>query len=52
MDPISAVALAIKAVAEMTTEIVKGQTPEQKKQMWDWFVEDVAFWRELLKPAK
>ena len=28
MDPVSVWALAVKAIAEMVTEIVKGQSPE------------------------
>jgi len=34
MDPITAWANAITAVANMVTEIVKGQTPEQKSAFW------------------
>lgn len=40
-------AAMIQAIAEMVTEIVKGQTPEQKKQMWDWYIEDTKRWREF-----
>lgn len=50
MDPVTAVAQAIKAVAELLTEITKGQPPEVKAKMWTWFEEDVEFWRNLLKP--
>lgn len=32
--------MAMKAVAEMVTEIVKGQTPEQKAKVWQWWVDD------------
>ena len=49
MDPITAVANAIQAVAEMVTEISQGQPPDVKKQMWEWWVEDIAWWRGLLK---
>jgi hypothetical protein len=40
MDPVTAVALAMKAIAEMVTAIVAGQPPEVKKQIWEWYVED------------
>lgn len=50
MDPITAVANAVQAVAEMVTEISKGQPLEVKAQLWTWWVEDQKFWRELLKP--
>jgi len=39
----------IKALAEMITEIVKGQPPEVKKQMWEWYIEDVKKLREMSK---
>jgi len=46
MDPVTALALATKAICEMVTEIVKGQTPEQKKQIWDWYIADQERWRK------
>lgn len=49
MDPINVWALAVKAIAEMVTEIVKGQSPEQKQQIWEWFIHDQERWRKLLK---
>ena len=49
MDPVTAVALATKAIAEMITEIVKGQPPDVRKQIWDWFIEDQKRWRKWLK---
>lgn len=49
MDPVTAFALAAKAVAEMITEIVKGQTPEQKAKIWDWWIADQTRWRKLFK---
>ena len=39
----------IQAVAEMVTEIVKGQPPEVKKQLWEWYIEDMKKLREFLK---
>jgi len=49
MDPLTAAALAIKAVAEMITEIVKGQPPEFRQKVYDWYVADVEKIRKLLK---
>lgn len=48
MDP-STFALMVKALAEMITEIVKGQPPAEKAKMWEWFVKDVEFWRKLFR---
>ena len=39
----------ITAVAELLTEIVRGQPAETKRQMWEWFIEDQKRWRTFLK---
>lgn len=49
MDPITAVANAVEAIAKMVTAIVEGQPPETKAKIWDWYVKDTEFWRKLLK---
>jgi hypothetical protein len=49
VDPITACALATKAIAEMITAIVQGQPPEVRRQMWDWYVEDQKRWRRWFK---
>lgn len=49
MDPVTASAEAIKAVAEMITEIVKGMTPEAKQKVWDWYITDQERWRKFWK---
>ncbi len=49
MDPVTAVALMIKAIAEMVTEMVKGQTPEEKAKIWQWWLDDQARWRKFFK---
>jgi len=48
MDPATALALAIKAIAEMITELSRGQTVEQKQKMWEWYTTDVERLRKLL----
>ena len=49
MDPITAFAQVVIAITNMVTKIVEGQTPEQKKQLWDWYIADVARWRKFFK---
>jgi hypothetical protein len=49
MDPLAAWALAVKAIAEMVTEIVKGQPPEVKGKIWDWYVADQKALRRIFK---
>lgn len=33
---------------EIVLEAMRGQTPEQKKVMWDWYIDDVRRWRTIL----
>ena len=49
---VEAVALAVKAIAEMVTEIVKGQPPELKAKMWEWYVKDMETWRNFWRVDK
>lgn len=41
------------AVLELLLKLVitamEGQTAEQKKIMWDWYIKDVTWWRKFLK---
>ena len=39
---------ALIAVCNLLTEIVKGQPPEVKKQLWEWHVNDLKELRQLL----
>jgi len=39
----------IELALEVVLEAMRGQTPEQKRQMWDWYIADVERWRKLLK---
>ncbi len=45
---IIAVAEVIKAITELTKTVIEGQTPEQRKVMWDWYIQDVTAWRKLI----
>jgi hypothetical protein len=49
MDPITAVTNLITALTRLLTVAIEGQTPEQRKQMWDWYIADVRWWRKLFK---
>ena len=43
-------ALAVlKVIGDIVLEAMQGQTPEQKKQMWEWYIEDMKWWRNKLK---
>ena len=49
MDPITALANLVAELTKLTTVVIGGQTPEQQKQIWDWYIADVARWRKLFK---
>ena len=41
--------LLITKLLDFATEIVRGQPPEVKKQMWQWYIEDMKRLRKLLR---
>ena len=49
MDPITAYLNFATALLNFFTEALDGASPEQKRQMVQWYIEDVSFWRALLK---
>jgi hypothetical protein len=49
MDPLTAFTNLITAITTLVVTIADGQTPEQRKQIWDWYIADVTRWRHLFK---
>lgn len=49
MDPITAFANLVTEITKLVNTVLEGQTPEQKKQIWDWYIEDQKRWRRLFK---
>lgn len=49
MTEVSIVAIckAVEAVCNVVCKAMDGQSPEQKKQMWDWYISDVTAWRKF-----
>lgn len=39
----------IELILQIVLKAMEGQTAEQRKQMWDWYIEDVKFWRKTFK---
>lgn len=39
----------IELILEIVLEAMKGQPPEVRKQLWDWYVQDLTWWRKVLK---
>lgn len=48
MDPTVFVALATE-LTKLVTTMIASQPPEVQRQMWEWYVRDVAWWRKFLK---
>ena len=42
----------IELLLEIVLEGMKGQTPEQRKIMWDWYIEDIKWWRKHFEENK
>lgn len=38
-----------KSILDLVTEMIKGQPPDVKKQLWEWYVADMKWWRNFLK---
>ena len=49
MDPLTAWLLTTKAICEMITAIVQGQSPEVRAQAWAWWIADQDRMRKLFK---
>lgn len=49
MDPITAVATMVTAVANTVQTLAEGQPPEVRKQMWEWAVQDLRRFRTFFK---
>jgi hypothetical protein len=47
MDPIASLANLLTAITNLVATMAEGQTPEQRKILWDWYIQDVARWRAL-----
>ena len=48
MDPISSFVQLITAITNLVAKIVDGQTPDQRKQIWDWYIQDRENIRRIL----
>lgn len=42
-----AIAEIVKAVAKLVEVSMEGATPEQRAQMWQWYIDDMNRWRKL-----
>lgn len=49
MDPLTALTNLVTALTTLVTTVMDGQTPEQKKMLWDWYLADVTRWRTWFK---
>ncbi len=44
---IAAFCSMVEAIARLVEKAMDGQKPEQKAQLWQWWIEDQARWRKL-----
>lgn len=49
MDPLTAFANLVAEITKLVRAIAEGQTPEQRKILWDWYIGDVKRLRRLFK---
>lgn len=49
MDPITAFVQLVTALTNLVATVVESQTPDQKKQIWDWYIQDRENIRKILK---
>lgn len=40
MDPITAFTSLITAITTLVNTMMEGQTPDQRKIIWDWYIQD------------
>lgn len=45
---IVAVTELVTAITELAKVMIEGQTPEQRAKIWQWYIDDVERWRNLL----
>lgn len=38
----------IELLLAIVLEAMKGQTPEQREKMWQWYIDDMILWRKNL----
>jgi hypothetical protein len=38
----------VKSLNVLLTELIKSQPPEVQRQLWEWYVQDVKWWRHFL----
>ncbi len=49
MDPLTALATVVTAITDLVRTIIASQPPEVQKQMWEWYIADVKWWRKVFK---
>ena len=46
---IEAVAKMVTAISNMVTQKEKGQPPQDKDKLWNWYIKDVESWKRFFK---
>jgi hypothetical protein len=46
--PLAAALVVLELLLKIVLTAMEGQTPEQRATMWDWYIQDVKWWRTKL----
>jgi hypothetical protein len=49
MDPVTAFTNLATELIKLVGILSESQPPEVRKQLWEWYVQDLAWWRKFLK---
>jgi hypothetical protein len=49
MDPVTAFTAIATELLKLVNAIIASQPPDVQRQLWEWYVKDIAWWRKALK---
>jgi hypothetical protein len=52
VDPVTAFTVIATELLKLVNTIIASQPPDVQKQLWEWYVKDIAWWRKALKIDK
>ena len=48
-DPVTALANVVTAITGLVHTVIASQPPDVQKQLWEWYIADVKWWRKVFK---
>lgn len=49
MDPVTAALAFLTELTKLATVVIESQPPEVRHELWKMYLEDVKWWRKVLK---